>query len=144
MHKQCACDYDAVTKELNKSQNANKIYDMDNAPVCMATCTGQTIVANNRLSCNPVGCLYRTDDNVTKYCNPNPTDEETKRCLANTNYKSNPNAYLCRQDCGDKHVPNSVHKTCECDMVKMATQYSSNNMRFDATSPTRNLYATNK
>lgn len=134
-HKYCPCDYDKVSTELNKSENLNKVYDLDNAPVCIQACTGQTIPSKDRLSCEQVPCLYETTDNVTMHCISNPTDEQAEACLAGTNYVSNPNALECKEQCDNRHTPNGVHKVCECDMDKMAGQYSSENMRFDSAYP---------
>ncbi len=135
-HKACPCDTVKVSTELAKSENANKVYDLGNAPVCIKACTGQTFPNTDRMSCRPVDCLYETTDNVTQHCIANPTDAQTTACLAGTNYKSNPSFAGCKEDCGVKRAPNNVYKTCECSIEKMATQYSSAEMKFDPTSAT--------
>ena len=136
VHKECPCNYDKVTAALKQEGNLNKIYDLNNSPICMKACTGQTIPAFDRYYCDPVGCLYETTDNITKHCIPNPTDAQTKACLEGTNYISDPSAATCQVECNDRRSPNNVYKVCECDIQKMANKYSSNNMKFDATSST--------
>ncbi len=136
VHKSCPCDNAKVTTELAKPQNLNKIYALDNAPVCMLACTGQTFPQDDRMACRPVDCLYETKDNIAQYCIENPTDEQTTACLAGTNYKSNPLLEGCREDCGNIRVPNNVYKSCECSAEKMENYYSSDEMKFDPTSAT--------
>ena len=135
-HLACPCDYNKVSDALQLPSNLNKIYDLDNAPACMATCVNQTIPSRDRLVCDEVPCLYETTDNVTMHCIANPTDAQTQACLAGENNISNPTAQNCRQDCGDRRSPNTVHKVCECDVNKMAGKYSSDNMKFDVASAT--------
>ncbi|MCR4880609.1 MAG: hypothetical protein K6A44_01470 [bacterium] len=136
VYKQCNCDQAKVATALTQQGNLNKIYALDNAPACMVACTGQTFPNTARTECRAVDCLYETTDNITQHCKANPSDAETTRCLQNTNYKSNPSLATCKEDCGTRRSPNNVYKTCNCDIDKMATLYSSNNMKFDATSST--------
>ena len=136
VHKVCECNQTKVAAALVQSGNLNKIYALNNAPACMAPCTGQTYPSDDRTYCRPVDCLYETTDNITQHCIANPTDAQTTACLANTNYKSNPSMLTCKEDCGTRRSPNNVYKTCECDVNKMATLYTSDNMKFDAAAAT--------
>ena len=120
-HLTCACDEAKVTAALARQENKNKIYDLDNAPVCMMACQGQTFPNDTQTACRPVDCLYETTDNITQHCIANPSDELTAACLRGTNNISSPTANSCSTECTGVTSPNSVHKVCACDQAKVAT-----------------------